>query len=88
MLGNTAQYNADNSITVFDQNGNDITNRYTDTKASTSDKGIKRFFDAVTENESHRFKKSGKYMSLVNMEDTSEDTTAKNKTKLNRGSGW
>ena len=59
--GYTAQYNnGDNSIQVFDVDGNDVTSKYTDTKASTTDKGIKRFFDSIGENESHRFKKSGR----------------------------
>lgn len=87
--GYTAQYNnGDNSIQVFDTYGNDVTNKYTDTKASTTDKGIKRFFDSIGENESHRFKKSGRYMSLVNMDDTGTGDSASNKIKLNRGSGW
>lgn len=87
--GYTAQYNnGDNSIQVFDVDGNDVTSKYTDTKASTTDKGIKRFFDSIGENESHRFKKSGRYMSLVNMDDTGTGDSASNKIKLNRGSGW
>ena len=86
--GNTAQYNtSDNSIQVFDDKGNDITGTYYQGKASTSDSGLKRFFDALGENESHRFKKSGRYMSLVNMNDTPESTPS-NKTPLTRGSGW
>lgn len=87
--GYTAQYNnGDNSIQIFDTDGNDVTSKYTDTKASTTDKGIKRFFDSIGENESHRFKKSGRYMSLVNMDDTGTDDSASNKIKLNRGYGW
>ena len=87
--GYTAQYNnGDNSIQVFDLDGNDVTSKYTDTKASTTDKGIKRFFDSIGENEAHRFKKSGRYMSLVDMNDTGAAEPTPDKLKLNRGSGW
>lgn len=88
--GHVAQYNANNSIQVFDADGNDITRKYTNTKAGTEDRWLKRAWDATVQNESDGFKRSGRYMSMVDMSPEAEktDSTSTNRKKLRRGDGW
>lgn len=87
--GNIAEYDpTDNTIRVYDKNGNSLLNSYTDTKATTKDSGWKKFWDATLNTESHRFKKSGRPLAMMDMSDPAEVAAAAAELDaLRRGSG-
>ena len=88
--GDTAEYDpTNNTITVTDSEGNNVTSKYTDTTASVKDSKFKRNWGATFNTRTHRFKKSGEAMALVDMTDPNEAKKEEpSKTALRRGSGW
>jgi len=88
--GDTAEYDpTNNTITVTDSEGNNVTSKYTDTTASVKDSKFKRNWGATFNTRTHRFKKSGEAMALVDMTDPNEVKKEEpSKTALRRGSGW
>ena len=88
--GDTAEYDpTNNTITVTDSEGNNVTSKYTDTTASVKDSKFKRNWGATFNTRTHRFKKSGEAMALVDMTDPNEVKQEETpKTALRRGSGW
>lgn len=88
--GDTAEYDpTNNTITVTDSEGNNVTSKYTDTTASVKDSQFKRNWGATFNTRTHRFKKSGESMALVDMTDPNEVKKEKTPlTALRRGSGW
>ena len=87
LQGNIAEYDpTNNTIRVTDKDGNVITNTYTDTTARTTDSGVKRFFGALGNTRTHRFKKSGEAMALVDMSDPIKVEPKKESTVTNPSS--
>lgn len=88
--GDTAEYDpTNNTITVTDSEGNNVTSKYTDTTASVKDSKFKRNWGATFNTRTHRFKKSGEAMALVDMTDPDEKPKEDpSLTDLQRGSGW
>lgn len=87
--GNIAEYDpTDNTIRVYDQNGNSLVKNYTDSTASVKDSGFRKFTDALLNTQNHRFKKSGRKFALMDMTDPSEAVTPAELEALRRGSGW
>ena len=88
--GDTAEYDpTNNTITVTDSEGNNVTSKYTDTTASVKDSKFKRNWGATFNTRTHRFKKSGEAMALVDMTDPNEVKKEEpSKTALRRGYGW
>ena len=66
--GQKVIYNpANNTIQVLDESGNDITGNYTKIKASPNDSVFKRTWDATFKNRADSFKRSGQYLSSIDM---------------------
>lgn len=88
--GDTVEYNpTNNTIVVTNADGNDVTSTYTSTKANVNNSRFKKFWGAATNDEAHRFKKSGEAMALVDMSDESKkQEETPELTALRRGYGW
>lgn len=79
---------APNGIQVFDLDGNDISDKYINTKASTEDSWLRRTHDAIWENDRHNYKIGLSYFQAINMEDEPVKPVITPKTKLTKGNEW
>lgn len=87
--GNEARYNPENNtIEVYDSNGNNVTNQYAQgISASPNDSNFRKTMQATFHTANDRFKRSGEYMKHVDMSDTPTEYTGP-RTKWDRGFGW
>ena len=90
--GQKVIYNpANNTIQVLDESGNDITGNYTKIKASPNDSVFKRTWDATFKNRADSFKRSGQYLSSIDMnipEEPKEPVESKYKWERGNNDWW
>lgn len=90
--GQKVIYNpANNTIQVLDESGNDITGNYTKIKASPNDSIFKRTWDATFKNRADSFKRSGQYLSSIDMntpEEQKEPVESKYKWERGNNDWW
>lgn len=90
--GQKVIYNpANNTIQVLDESGNDITGNYTKIKASPNDSVFKRTWDATFKNRADSFKRSGQYLSSIDMntpEEPKEPIESKYKWERGNNDWW
>lgn len=90
--GQKVIYNpSNNTIQVLDESGNDITGNYTKIKASPNDSLFKRTWDATFKNRADSFKRSGQYLSSIDMnipEEQKEPVESKYKWERGNNDWW